>query len=78
MNTILKLSILILLICINSSCTTNDSIAPESVVVTDVFAVGYESDGVNNIGKYWKNGEPTSLTDGANNAIVTSVFVTTN
>lgn len=30
------------------------------------------------VAKYWKNGEPTILTDGTNDAFVTSIFVTEN
>lgn len=41
----------------------------------DVFAAGYEFNGINNVAKVWKNGIATSLTDGSNDAQATSVYV---
>jgi hypothetical protein len=45
---------------------------------TDVYAAGYqwsETLGGNGIATYWKNGIPTALTDGTNNAIAYSITV---
>lgn len=68
MKTILKLLSLILLVNISFSCSKNDDkiepIAPK--VVTDVYVVGYESNGVIEIAKLWKNGLEIPLGDESN------------
>jgi hypothetical protein len=45
---------------------------------TDVYAAGYqwsETLGGNGIATYWKNGIPTALTDGTNDAVANAIFV---
>ncbi len=46
-------------------------------VGTDVYAAGYETNGTNNIAKFWKNSyiSATSLTNGLNDAMAYSIFV---
>ena len=36
---------------------------------------GYESDGTNNVAKYWVDGQEIKLSDGTNNAKANSIFV---
>jgi hypothetical protein len=46
---------------------------------SDLFLAGYEPTGLNNyfyVAKYWKNGHPVNLTNGLNDAIAYSIFVT--
>ena len=88
----LKSLLIVLLICCMFSCSKNEDDQPVSIVIEepepeqlpnpepiiDVYAVGYESDGVKNIAKIWENGVATALTNGANNAYVSSVFETRN
>jgi hypothetical protein len=48
-----------------------------SVLVQDsvIYATGYESNGTNEIAKYWKGTVATSLTDGTNDAKAYSIFI---
>jgi hypothetical protein len=43
-----------------------------------VFVAGYESNGTNNVAKYWIDGQEIKLSDGTNNANATSIFVSNN
>ena len=43
-----------------------------------VLVAGYESNGTNNIAKYWVDGKETILTDGSNDAMANSIFVYNN
>ena len=54
-----------------------NSSAAFSVVAqgTDVYAVGYESNGNVAIARVWKNGNPINLTDGITSGRATSIFV---
>ena len=42
---------------------------------TDVYVAGYEIEGAYSVAKYWKNGTPVSLTNGANDAYANSIFI---
>ena len=42
---------------------------------TDVYAVGYESNGIKDVAKVWKNGVATALSNGTNDEYANSVFV---
>ena len=46
-----------------------------SVGTPDVYVAGYESSGTGDFAKLWKNGVPTNLTGGTNEAEARSVFV---
>jgi hypothetical protein len=80
----LKTLFALLLISFSFSCSKNDVGDDKKEIieipdpVTDVYAVGYESNGIIDIAKIWKNGEATNLTDGTNKTFATSVFVTQN
>ncbi len=44
-----------------------------------VYVAGCEANNNNNyVAKYWKNNQPIELSDGSNNAIATSIFITQN
>ncbi len=40
-----------------------------------MYVAGYESNGIKDVAKVWKNGVATSLTNGSNDAVANSVFV---
>jgi hypothetical protein len=45
---------------------------------SDVYVVGYESNGTHNIAKYWKNGNEVILSDGSNDAQAQSIYIEGN
>lgn len=51
------------------------SFHPENPVV---FIAGNESNGINNVAKYWIDGQEIKLSDGTNNASANSIFVSNN
>jgi hypothetical protein len=58
-----------------SKGTNNAGITGVFVLDTDVYAAGYEYNGIKYVAKVWKNGVGTALTDGTNGAAAYSVFV---
>src|SRR5260370_38152401 len=42
---------------------------------SDVYVAGIESNGTNDVAKYWKNGVSVELTDGTHQGFVNSIFV---
>ncbi len=43
-----------------------------------VYVAGYESNGTNNVAKYWIDGQEIKLSDGTSSAFATSIFVSGN
>src|SRR5690606_40993789 len=46
-----------------------------TVYLVETYVVGYEGNGSNEVAKLWKNGVAQNLTDGSNNAVAKSVYV---
>ena len=78
----MKKSILILSFILSAiSCSKDDnSEMLQAEIVTNIYAVGYESSlsGNLNIAKYWKNGESQEITNGTFNASASSIAISDN
>jgi len=66
----------VVLLSILSSCSNDDApvLVPNSAIKDIYFLVGYEG----NVGKYWKNGVATALTDGTKIASANAITVVRN
>lgn len=49
-----------------------------TVLITDLYVAGYESNGTNDVAKIWKNGVAIALSDGTHPSSVNAVVVTEN
>ncbi len=73
-------AILMIGLAVFASCSTSDDNNPEQIEKqADVYVAGWEYDGTQDVAKVWENGtELYNLTDGTQNAIARSLFVSGN
>jgi hypothetical protein len=62
---------------VESNVTTSTKAGAFDITIddTDIYIAGYENKGVQDIATYWKNGNPTYLTDGSRPALIRSIAV---